>query len=182
MKREHCEYYSPCKDRSARPVKRLQAIRTAGMLCGLLVVGGCDAAYPGGTSDVHDATGTPNVQSEHRHMWMRVGESRFAVTLANTEAARAFDAMLPLTIDMADLNSNEKHAALPKPLPMTAVPAGTIHNGDIMLYGTDTLVVFYMTFNSSYSYTRLGRVSDAAGLARALGKGDVRIHFSKSRN
>jgi hypothetical protein len=48
-----------------------------------------------------------------------------------------------------------------------------------MLYGATTLVVFYRTFNSSYAYTRLGRVDDPAGLAQALGKGVVRIAFSR---
>ncbi|MCO7565547.1 cyclophilin-like fold protein [Pseudomonas guariconensis] len=50
-------------------------------------------------------------------MWMTGGERRFAITLADTEAAHAFAAMLPLAIDMADLNGNGKHADLPKPLP-----------------------------------------------------------------
>jgi hypothetical protein len=113
-------------------------------------------------------------------MWMSVGERRFAITLADTEAARAFATMLPLSIDMADLNGNEKHAELPKPLPTNATRPGTIRNGDVMLYGSRTLVVFYLTFDSSYSYTRLGRLDDPAGLAQALGTGRVRIVFSKS--
>jgi hypothetical protein len=33
---------------------------------------------------------------------MIVGERRFAITLANTDAARAFAAQLPLTLDMAE--------------------------------------------------------------------------------
>jgi hypothetical protein len=90
--------------------------------------------------------------------------------------------MLPLSIDMADLNSNEKHAELPKSLPTNANRPGTIRSGDLMLYGSRTLVVFYLTYNSSYSYTRLGRVDDPAGLAQALGSGSgsVRIEFSKN--
>lgn len=48
-----------------------------------------------------------------------------------------------------------------------------------MLYGTNTLVVFYLTFNSSYSYTRIGRVDDPADLPRALGRRGVRVVFSK---
>lgn len=113
-------------------------------------------------------------------MWMTIGERRFAITLADTEAARAFAAMLPLTIPMADLNSNEKHAELPKALPASASRPGTIRNGDLMLYGSTTLVVFYRGFDSPYSYTRLGRVDDPAGLARALGRGEVRIAFSRT--
>lgn len=112
-------------------------------------------------------------------MWMTVGERRFAITLTDNEAARAFAAQLPLTLDMAELNGNEKHADLPKALPANASRPGTIRNGDLMLYGTDTLVVFYATFESSYSYTRLGRVDDPAGLAQALGRRSVRVTFSK---
>ena len=114
-----------------------------------------------------------------RRIWMAVGERRFAVALADNEAARAFVALLPLTLDMPDLNGNEKHVKLPKPLPVNATRPGTIRNGDIMLWGSDTLVVFYLTFDSPYSYTRLGRVDDPAGLAQALGPRDVRVMFSK---
>ncbi len=113
-------------------------------------------------------------------MWMTVGERRFAITLADTEAARAFAAMLPLTIEMPDLNSNEKHAELPRALPTSTDRPGTIRNGDLMLYGSRTLVLFYLTFDSIYSYTRLGRVEEPAGLAQVLGRGTARITFSRN--
>ena len=111
-------------------------------------------------------------------MWMTVGERRFAISLTDNVAAHAFAAQLPLTLDMSELNGNEKHASLPKALPANASRPGTIRKGDLMLYGSHTLVVFYRTFDSSYSYTRLGRVHDPAGLAQALGRGEVRVVFS----
>lgn len=113
-------------------------------------------------------------------MWMTIGERRFPVTLADNDAARAFAAMLPLALDMPDLNGNEKHVKLPKALPANASKPGTIRNGDLMLWGADTLVVFYLTFDSPYPYTRLGRVDDPAGLPQVLGSGQVRIQFSKN--
>lgn len=112
-------------------------------------------------------------------MWMTVGERRFAITLTDNAAARAFAELLPLTLDMAELNGNEKTVSLPKALPTNASRPGTIRNGDLMLYGSNTLVVFYLTFDSTYSYTRLGRVGDPTGLAQALGPRGVRVVFSK---
>ena len=115
-------------------------------------------------------------------MWMMVAERRFAITLTDNAAARAFVGLvgqLPLTLDMSELNGNEKHAELPKALPADASRQGTIRNGDLMLYGSTTLVIFYTTFKSSYSYTRLGLVEDPEGLAQALGPRGVRVVFSK---
>lgn len=111
-------------------------------------------------------------------MWMSIGEHRFAITLADNPAARALVAQLPLTLDMSELNGNEKHARLPKALPSDAIRPGMIRSGDLMLFGADTLVVFYSSFNSSYAYTRLGRVDDAAELGQALGRRNVRVTFA----
>ncbi|SFC54002.1 hypothetical protein SAMN05216344_12139 [Polaromonas sp. OV174] len=112
-------------------------------------------------------------------MWMTVGERRFAINLADSAAALAFADQLPMMLDMAELNGNEKHANLPKALPTDPSRPGAIRNGDLMLYGPDTLVVFYLAFESSYAYTRLGRVDDPSGLAQALGRRGVRVIFSK---
>jgi hypothetical protein len=124
------------------------------------------------------STASPNT-AEERRIWMAVGERRFTITLADNEAARAFVSQLPLTLDMPDLNGNEKHVKLPKALPTNTTRPGTIRTGDLMLWGADTLVVFYLTFDSPYSYTRLGRIEDAAALPQALGRGQVRITFAK---
>jgi hypothetical protein len=148
-----------------RRARELRVLRGLGLLLGLLVA----AAQ----------TAPASVQSEDSRMWMTVGERRFAITLTDNEAARAFAALLPLTLDMSELNGNEKHAELPRALPAKESRPGTIRNGDLMLYGTDTLVVFYSTFDSSYSYTRLGRVDNPADLAPALGRHSVRVVFSK---
>ena len=112
-------------------------------------------------------------------MRMTVGEHRFTITLADTDAARTFAAQLPLTLNMAELNGNEKHANLPTALPTDARPPGTIRSGDLLLYGSDTLVVFYETFRSSYSYTRLGWVDDPSELSQALGQGEARVAFTR---
>jgi hypothetical protein len=140
-------------------------------LAGLLALGACDAGQPAAAGDSR--------KTPESRMWMIVGEHRFAITLIDGDAARAFAAQWPLTLDMEELNGNEKHAELPKALPTHPVQPGTIRQGDLMLYGTRTLVVFYATFESAHSYTHLGRVDDPAGLARALGRHGARVVFSK---
>ncbi|WP_244168343.1 MULTISPECIES: cyclophilin-like fold protein [Pseudomonas] len=159
-----------------------RAVHVLGLLMGLFAVGGYDVAHAGTSlapTAISTTAAAATAQPEESRMWMTVGEHRFAITLADTEAARAFAAMLPLTIDMPDLNGNEKHAKLPRALPTSSIRPGTIRNGDLMLYGSQTLVVFYLTFDSVYAYTPLGQVDAPTDLARVLGSGAVRIRFSR---
>lgn len=129
----------------------------------LLVLSGCVIAAP---------------MPKEERMWMTVGDKRFAITLNDSESARALAQLLPLTLDMTELNTNEKYASLPQRLPARAARIGIIRNGDLMLYGNDTLVIFYETIESSYAYTRLGRVDSSDQLVESLGKGNVSVHFS----
>jgi hypothetical protein len=161
--------------------RAVRVLRGLSLLLGLLVLGGCEAAdqSTSGSTAVAAADAPPaSMKLEESRVWMTVGERRFAISLTDNAAAHAFAAQLPLTLDMSELNGNEKHASLPKALPANASRPGTVRNGDLMLYGSNTLVVFYRTFDPSYSYTRLGRVRDSADLAQALGRGEVRVVFS----
>ena len=116
-----------------------------------------------------------------RRITVTVQGEVFEATLADTEAARAFEVRLPVTLDMSELNGNEKYAYLDEPLPMEPSRPGTIHAGDIMLFGDDCLVLFYETFSSSYRYTRLGALDDAAGLAQAVGMGSVTVAWAPAQ-
>jgi hypothetical protein len=104
-----------------------------------------------------------------------VNSQIFTATLLDNNSAKAFKEMLPLTINMTELHGNEKYYDLPKSLPTNSSNPGTIKNGDLMLYGSKTLVLFYKTFSTSYRYTKLGSIDDVTGLASALGSGNVTV-------
>lgn len=106
-----------------------------------------------------------------------VGSKTFTATILENETVENFLLLLPLTVEMADLNRNEKFYRLSKNLPTNPSNPGTIKTGDLMLWGANTMVIFYQTFSTSYPYTRLGKVDDPAGLAEALGAGNVTVTF-----
>jgi hypothetical protein len=109
-----------------------------------------------------------------------IGSKTFTATLADSETGEAFAALLPLSVTMNELNGNEKYHYLSSSLPTSAYQPGTIHAGDLMLYGNNCVVLFYETFNSSYSYTRIGAIDNPSGLAAALGSGNVSVRFEFS--
>ncbi len=80
---------------------------------------------------------------------------------------------------MSELNGNEKYFYLKDSFPVNASNPGTIYKGDIMLYGSDCIVLFYKTFSTSYSYTKLGHIENAENLESVAGGGSVSVKFSR---
>ena len=109
---------------------------------------------------------------------LTVNSQTFSATLLGNETVHQFAEQFPLTLNMSELNGNEKYFYMDRELPTDTCQPGQINAGDLMLYGNNCLVLFYESFSSGYSYTRLGRVDDPAGLAGALGAGSVEVVFS----
>lgn len=108
---------------------------------------------------------------------IKVNSQTFTATLLDNNSTRAFLKMLPMTIDMRELNGDEKYHDLPESLPTNASNPRTTQAGDLMLFGSRTLVLFYKTLSTSYSYTGLGRVDNPSGLAAALGSRNATVTF-----
>ena len=101
----------------------------------------------------------------------------FEAELEDSNLGRAFMAMLPLELDMSELNGNEKYYYLDTQLPSNPSRPGRVEAGDLMLYGSDCVVLFYQSFDTSYSYTRIGRLANAEGIAEAVGTGPATVAF-----
>ena len=80
-------------------------------------------------------------------------------------------------MNMTELNGNEKYYDLQNALTANPSKPATIQIGDLMLYGSNTLVLFYKTFSTPYSYTLIGHIKNPSGLAAALGSGNATVTF-----
>jgi hypothetical protein len=116
-------------------------------------------------------------QSLGRKMKIKIGVHSFTAILDENKATEALKTQLPLSLNMTELNDNEKYGQLPTNLPTNTENIGTIQEGDILLWGANTLVVFYKTFKTSYSYTKIGRIENPIGLAAAVGSESVTMVF-----
>lgn len=113
---------------------------------------------------------------------IKIGDKIFSATLLDNPTAIAFKALLPLSIKMNELNNNEKYADLSKSLPINPVVPTSIQLGDLMLYGSKTLVLFYKGFSNSYSYTKVGKIDDVTDLVAALGNEDIGVSFELEKD
>jgi hypothetical protein len=94
----------------------------------------CDQATPSSSLKVED-TLNENDDVMKDSLNITVGRKVFTATLSDNAGANAFKAMLPLTMNMTELNGNEKYFRLPKNVPTNASNPGTIKSGDLMLWG-----------------------------------------------
>ena len=108
-----------------------------------------------------------------------VGGKSFTAKVEDSETGRSFVAKLPLTLSMTELNGNEKYC-YGVSLPTESRYYGTIEAGDLMLYGSNCVVLFYGAAGG-YSYTRIGRLTSTAGLVSAVGNGSASVTFDRAR-
>lgn len=67
---------------------------------------------------------------------------------------------------------------LSQALPEEPISVGQIQAGDVLLYGRDTLVIFYKKFETFYSYTRLGKVVNPIELAKLSRNGPLTVEIN----
>ncbi|WIH81348.1 cyclophilin-like fold protein [Brachyspira pilosicoli] len=114
----------------------------------------------------------------NNYVTLTINSKEYKLILYDNDTARDFLRMLPLTITMNDLNSNEKYHNLNTTLTTKSERVGSIKRGDFMLYGNNCLVLFYESFSTSYSYTKIGYIENTDGLKDSLGRGSIEITFS----
>jgi hypothetical protein len=108
---------------------------------------------------------------------VQIGNKVFSAVLYDNDTSQRIINMLPLTITMNELNGNEKYYYLDQTLPTNASRFSKVSNGDLMLYGSNCVVLFYESFATSYSYTPIGKIDNPSGLKNALGSSSALVTF-----
>ena len=104
-----------------------------------------------------------------------INGKEYVINLEDNETANSFANLLPQELNMSELNGNEKYIYLDTTLPTNSSNPKRINAGDVMLYGNNCLVIFYKSFDTSYSYTRIGHIDDLPN----LGNGNITVKFEK---
>lgn len=128
-------------------------------------------------NETETETETKNDMSTEQKIKITVGSKTFTATLENNASAKELVERMPFTVNMQELNGNEKYYQFPDSFPSDPSSFNTIKAGDLMLYQSDYLVVFYEDHTTTYDYTRLGVIDNADGLAEALGSGSAQVTF-----
>lgn len=113
-------------------------------------------------------------------MNIQIDNKTFTVIVENNKTVKELYQKLPITLEMSDLNNNEKYCYLNFTLSTDSKSVKNIKKGDVMLFGNSCLVIFYKSFTTSYSYTKIGYIENPADIETALGKKDIKVILTEN--
>lgn len=115
---------------------------------------------------------------EEAMLKITVGDRELLAAFEDNSSAEEFKALLaqgPVTVEMEDYGGFEKVGPLGTALTRNDTQI-TTQPGDIILYQGNQITIYYDT--NTWSFTRLARINDPAGLKEILGDGTVQVIFS----
>ena len=97
----------------------------------------------------------------------------YKLNLESNTTVDEFIRLLPKEYTMNELNGNEKYVYINESLSTVKYMPKRIEKGDVMLYGDNCIVIFYKSFDTNYSYTKIGHIDDLDD----LGNKDIVVRF-----
>ena len=115
-----------------------------------------------------------------KNISVTIDGKKYVAELENNETAQAFYKNYFMDVSaeflMEELNWNEKYVYLQVwNLPTNSKVPEKIEAWDIMLYWSNCIVIFYKSFTTSYSYTKIGHIENL----KDLGKSNITAEFRK---
>ena len=149
-------------------------------ICSLLLFTGCSNNSNNQKLNEDEANNSTNEVIETKESDVKVSDIKvtindktYTLKLENNKTVEEFVNLLPKEFTMNELNSNEKYANMNDSLTTNSYYPKHIEKGDVMLYGDNCLVIFYKSFDTSYSYTKIGHIDNLDD----LGNGSILVKF-----
>lgn len=115
------------------------------------------------------------IDEEIDSMKVIIDNKEYKLNLEDNDTTKSFIKLLPKTWKMNELNGNEKYVYLSSPLPVKPINPKKIEKGDVMIFGDNCLVIFYQSFKTNYSYTKIGNIENLPD----LGNSSIEVEFTK---
>ena len=116
-----------------------------------------------------------NILGEEQY-YIKIKDKEYQIELESSETANQIKSKLPFTISMNNLNGNEVYYYFNgDSFKTNQQSVGTINKGDIYLYRDNCLVLFYKTFTTTYTYTKIGKIINPEGLDTLIGSDNVEV-------
>ena len=109
------------------------------------------------------------------NMKVLINDKEYIIKLEDNDTVKKLITLLPIEVEMKELNGNEKYIYLDYDLPTNSISPKHINKGDVYLYGDNCLVIFYKSFDTSYSYTKIGHIDNLPN----LGNDSISVKFEK---
>ncbi len=104
-----------------------------------------------------------------------INNKEYSATLEDNDTARKLVSMLPLELVLDELNGNEKYMYLANSFPTNPYKPKHINKGDIMLFDNSCIVIFYKSFDTPLTYSKIGHIDNLDDLE----KDSVTVKFEK---
>ena len=117
-----------------------------------------------------------SVEIEENVMKININNEEYDINVENETLMEELFNSLPQTFTMTELNGNEKYYYLNSNMKNANSEAvGQVQKGDVMLFGSDCLVIFYDSFETEFRYTKIGHIDNLGDLEN----GNVDVSITK---
>ena len=136
-------------------------------------VGGGD---PSKIPTITNTNANTNTKEEENVMKININSEKYVINVENEALMEEIYNALPETFTMNELNGNEKYYYLNSTMKNANSEAvGQVQKGDVMLFGSDCLVIFYDSFETEFRYTKIGHIDNLGN----IGSSNVEVSITK---
>ena len=125
------------------------------LLCFILLFTGCSIKNKN-----YETNSTKESNIKMSNIKVTINNKNYTLKLEDNQTVTEFLELLPQEYTMNELNGNEKYVYINESLTTNSYNPKHIEKGDVMLFGDNCLVIFYKSFDTPYSYTKIGHIDN----------------------